>query len=339
MVQPSTYNPLLSLARSQDIISSGIKFPVQMAKAQQDLENAGLKNLLAGREMRLKERELNQELQAQENLRNLMSGMEGMSLQQQAEAMIRSGNPDLIGKGVSLLNAVKPKGGRGVKWSFDSTMGRVIGVDQDTGQLIDPAGMVMARQRPFSEDLLEQDSLQSFPEGSPTLIEDITSPGSVSGPVGAIKSGANYLAGVLGAKVSNVDERKDRINKAFKSFTNVTGQGGRLKQQFEDYRSIFDLEPDVLTNDVRLADKMMEVSTTLDEMKQDNQAIISDPNIPRTEKVEARKANVAIDRFNKRLGISSKVKNVNLNKVKILMEQTGEPFEKVVEFLNKKEGK
>lgn len=107
MVQPSTYNPLLSLARSQDIISSGIKFPVQMAQAQQDLQNAGLKNLLASREMRLKERQLDQKIEQENRLRELMSGMQGMSLKQQAEAMIRSGNPDLIGKGTSLLNAVK----------------------------------------------------------------------------------------------------------------------------------------------------------------------------------------------------------------------------------------
>lgn len=120
MVQSSTYNPLLSLARSQDIVSSGIKFPMQMAQMEQDLQTAGLKNLLATREMRLREGEFERKTLQQEKLRELMGSMQGASLRQQAEMMMRSGVPELMQQGTSMFNAIKPPASTNINLAIDN---------------------------------------------------------------------------------------------------------------------------------------------------------------------------------------------------------------------------
>lgn len=102
------FDPLQSLRQANQMVQEGILSPLKARAIQQDIETAQLRNQLLPREMALKESALRDEQMQRQRLSDILGGMRGMSLDQQARAMIQSGNPDLISKGTSLLNAVKP---------------------------------------------------------------------------------------------------------------------------------------------------------------------------------------------------------------------------------------
>lgn len=363
MVQALNYSPLMSLARSQGIVQEGLNAPLRREQIENEMMNSRLRNLLASREMNLRGQRLDFDRQRQGSLdeyRNQMLGLRGLAEQrrfleyqremqqegalrdmlqgrnpeEQADLLIQSGNPDLIKTGISLRNAIKPKG-RNIKYQFDSTYGRVVGVDQDTGELIDPAMMVAGNQQESLPPLPTiEENLSLSTQRSPTLMEDISASGSVSGPVGSVKSGLNYIAGIFGSKPSDVNERRNNINDAMKRFLGSAGISSKLKAAYQDIRDTVDVEPDVFTNDVLLADKMLQVDETLAQEQALREADIADPNIPKKDKVESRRDLRNIKAFRKKLGVNPVIKG-NQQLIKSMMAD-GHSFEDVVKFLEKR---